>query len=68
MLTMKITNLVRYTFATIALCLIALGILTVNLLRNQSSLDESQTNRYESFKIADELRQSSDYITRLCRT
>ena len=65
---MKITVLVRYTFSTIALCLIALGMLTINLLRNQSSLDKSQMNRYESFKIADELRQSSDDLTRLCRT
>ncbi|MCC5815731.1 MAG: GHKL domain-containing protein, partial [Leptospira sp.] len=38
------------------------------LLKIQSELTESQRNRYESFKIADELRQSSDDLTRFART
>ena len=35
---------------------------------NQRALNESQENRYLSYLLADELRQSSDDLTRLART
>lgn len=35
---------------------------------NQVALNESQQNRYDSYLLADELRQSSDDLTRLART
>ena len=65
---MKLQSLFRFAFGAITICLLLLAFLSYGLLSNQSNLDQSQTTRYESFKIADELRQSSDDLTRLCRT
>ncbi len=42
--------------------------LTRVILKNDALIAEAENQRYESYKLADELRQSSDDITRMART
>ena len=55
-------------FMTLLLLLAASTILTRHVVALQSQIAESESRRYESYKLADELRQSSDDLTRLART
>nr|WP_246533219.1 methyl-accepting chemotaxis protein [Pseudomonas lalucatii] len=55
-------------FATIILCTSLLALLVFLMIDNQGRLTASQANRYQSYLLADELRQSSDDLTRLART
>jgi len=48
--------------------MIAFGISAFKMLKNQNELLKSEEIRYESYLRADELRQSSDDLTRLART
>ncbi len=48
--------------------LVAIGAITALMLGNQRSLLDAQERRYRSYLLADELRQSSDDLTRLART
>jgi signal transduction histidine kinase/DNA-binding response OmpR family regulator len=63
---------IRATIFLIGAALIALliGIFTLMMLemQNQSALAASELRHYESYKLADELRQSSDDLTRMART
>ena len=45
--------------------LVALSVLA---FANQNTLNRAQTNRYESYRLAHELRASSDELTRMART
>ena len=65
---MSIKKLFITIYAVLTLLLIALGILTTMMLNNQDTLNEKQRIRYLSYLAADELRQSSDDLTRLART
>ena len=47
---------------------IGLAILAVALFRNEVQLSRSQRVHFQSYLLADELRQSSDDLTRLART
>ncbi|MES1166642.1 MAG: methyl-accepting chemotaxis protein, partial [Pseudomonadota bacterium] len=47
---------------------IALAILTAALFWNQEALSRAQQVHFQSYLLADELRQSSDDLTRLART
>jgi CHASE3 domain sensor protein len=47
---------------------IGLAILTVSLFLNQKKLSQSQDVHFQSYLLADELRQSSDDLTRLARS
>ena len=47
---------------------VGLAILTVALFRNQATLSRAQQVHFQSYLLADELRQSSDDLTRLART
>ncbi|MDP1678329.1 MAG: PAS domain S-box protein [Bacteroidota bacterium] len=47
---------------------IGLVILTILLFLNQGDLSRSQRFHFDSYQLADELRQSSDDLTRLART
>ena len=49
------------------LTIISLGIITVLLFKLQGKLLQSQQIRYQSYLVADELRQSSDDLTKLAR-
>ncbi|MEO4047419.1 methyl-accepting chemotaxis protein [Pseudomonas sp. CAU 1711] len=65
---MSVQRLFSLIFAAIILCTSLLAILVILMIRNQGQLTESQENRYQSYLLADELRQSSDDLTRLART
>ncbi len=55
-------------FATL-LGLLGAIIFTMSLMTaNHESLTKSETNRFQSVKLADQLRQSSDDLTRMART
>lgn len=56
--------LTRFVVATVVVLALALGLTWVN----QSKLNAAQRQRHESYLLADELRQSSDDLTRLART
>ena len=43
------------------------GMLTLMLFHNQSSLNNARDVQFQSYMLADELRQSSDDLTRLAR-
>ena len=50
---------------TLVLFLVVIGTVTALMLDNQRALLASQQRRYRSYLLADELRQSSDDLTRL---
>jgi methyl-accepting chemotaxis protein len=58
----KILNIILFVTIMTLIAVIALMVL------NQNNLNDSYANRYESYLRADELRQSSDDLTRLART
>ena len=55
-------------FATLVGLLVSLVLITSLAARNQRAVAASEHRRYESYKLADELRQSSDDLTRMART
>ena len=61
----KLTNIAVVILVSFSLIL---AMLVYLMYKNQHELLKSQKNRYESFLLADELRQSSDDLTRLART
>ncbi|HEX5844456.1 MAG TPA: methyl-accepting chemotaxis protein [Pseudomonas sp.] len=65
---MSVQRLFSLIFAAIIFCTSLLAILVTLMILNQGHLTESQENRYQSYLLADELRQSSDDLTRLART
>lgn len=65
---MSFKKLFFITYAIIISGIVILGILNVMIVNNQGKLIESQDKRYQSYLLADELRQSSDDLTRLART
>jgi len=65
---MSIQRLFSLIFSAIIVCASLLCLLVVLLLNNQKQLSASQESRYQSYLLADELRQSSDDLTRMART
>ncbi|AYC34683.1 methyl-accepting chemotaxis protein [Pseudomonas cavernae] len=65
---MSIQRLFSLIFSAIILCTAILCLLVVLLINNQKQLSERQENRNQSYLLADELRQSSDDLTRMART
>ncbi|MBK3519833.1 PAS domain-containing sensor histidine kinase [Carboxylicivirga marina] len=55
-------------FAIIVVLLVVVGILSVWLFAESDALDRHERIRHQSFMLADELKQSSDDLTRFCRT
>lgn len=64
--TLKNTFFILFSFQL--LIVVVLGILIIVLNQSHGNLVKSQENQYESFKLADQLRQSSDDLTRMVRT
>jgi len=48
--------------------LVILAVLAALAYVNQAALNTAQTNRFQSLRLAHELRHSSDELTRLART
>jgi len=65
---MTIKSLFRVISGLFLLLIIAIGVVSAILLQNQKRLLESQRIRFQSYLVADELRQSSDDLTRFVRT
>jgi PAS domain S-box-containing protein len=63
--TLKTTFAVFFS-ATLG-CLIILGIFVASLLKQQIVMERVDKNRFASFLLADELRQSSEDLTKYCR-
>lgn len=55
-------------FVVVAVLMMALVTAEIQLARSNSNLNEAYAVRYQSYLLADELRQSSDDLTRLART
>ena len=65
---MSIKKMFLIIYSIMVLALIIIAGLVVLIINNQSALEHSQDIRYKSYLAADELRQSSDDLTRLART
>ena len=65
---MSIRSLFRTAFGGAAVLLVTMGGLASLLVVNQQGLSASIRQRYQSQLLADELRQSSDDLTRMART
>ena len=64
----RLANAVVGAVAASLAVLLPIGVLTGLMLANQRDLLAAQQRRYRSYLLADELRQSSDDLTRLART
>ncbi|MCL2916523.1 methyl-accepting chemotaxis protein [Shewanella corallii] len=65
---MKLRNVLFGIFGLISLFTIFTGFLVVRVEEIVSQLEQTANIRYQSYQAADELRQSSDDLTRLART
>lgn len=61
-------KLMPYIFGAIFFSSISTFFFTFQLFKTISKVDNAANQRYESYVVADELRQSSDDLTRLVRT
>ena len=65
---MTVRRLFMAVYATLIVGLLGLGGVAYQMLQSQKELSASQHVRYRSYLAADELRQSSDDLTRMART
>ena len=65
---MSIRTLSIAGYSCIIIGIIVLGFLVMLMSRNNETLKEKYETRYQSYLLADELRQSSDDLTRMART
>ncbi|MCP3890780.1 MAG: methyl-accepting chemotaxis protein [Desulfobulbaceae bacterium] len=65
---MTINRLLIVIYGLLVLLLCGLGFIAVSMLNNQNALNQAQETRYKSYLAGDELRQSSQDLTRLART
>jgi len=61
-------RLIQFVFAIQAAMGIGLAVLTLLLFQNQERLNRSRDVEFRSYLLADELRQSSDDLTRMARS
>ena len=65
---MSIQRLFTIIFAAIIISAMTLSLVVMAMINNQQNLSDSEENRYKSYLLADELRQSSDDLSRMART
>lgn len=65
---MSVRFIITFTSSVFAALLGSLVFVSFLLARNQGELEASEERRHQSYKLADELRQTSDDLTRLART
>ncbi|MCP4402135.1 MAG: methyl-accepting chemotaxis protein [bacterium] len=65
---MQIKRIFFMSYSMIFLGILGLGALSFLMNVNEKRLQEKQQQRYESYLLADQLRQSSDDLTRMART
>jgi methyl-accepting chemotaxis protein len=64
----KLANRSLFASVIIIIFLLVIGGVTQRMLTNQKRISAAEERRYQSRLLADELRQSSDDLTRLART
>lgn len=64
---MKLKNQLKFTLAATLVFSCAITALALILNQVERGVEDAQRRRYESFLLADELRQSSDDLTRFSR-
>ena len=64
----NLKNSFSILFGTQIVLIIVLASLLFILYQNQGNLSKSRDTQYESYQLADQLRQSSDDLTRMVRT
>jgi len=64
---MSLKKLFLILFGIQLLMVAAVGALTLLLFQNQANLNNARETQFQSYLLADELRQSSDDLTRLAR-
>ena len=59
-----------FILISVSLAILVLSVLTVMILqlRTLTALEVAESRRHDSFRLADQLRQSSDDLTRMART
>ncbi len=65
---MTVKKLLLTSAVLASVSLLVTGVMLYTTNQKQDSLYEKQVSRYQSYLLADELRQSSDDLTRLART
>ena len=65
---MSTTRLFLILFASFTALSIFMAVMIVLMYHDQEDLIHSEEVRYQSYLLADELRQSSDDLTRFART
>ncbi|QTA88327.1 methyl-accepting chemotaxis protein [Desulfonema magnum] len=65
---MSVKKMFFVSYAIITVGVIVLGILTLLMSLNEKKVNHSYKQRYQSYLVADQLRQSSDDLTRMART
>lgn len=65
---MSIRYLISVFFVILIMELIGLAFILFVIVGGQQELAETENRRYQAYKLADELRQSSDDLTRMART
>ncbi len=65
---LSVKKLFFILIAVVAVLMAALLVAQLHLAKTNKQLTMAQANRYQSYLLADELRQSSDDLTRLART
>ena len=65
---MKLREIFSIIYSFIIALLLILTAISISMYVNSKNLVESNITRFRSFEIAEELRKSSDDLTRFCRT
>lgn len=65
---MKTKTTMTLVFGLISILAVVTIFLSINILTAANKLKSTSETRYQSYQVADELRQSSDDLTRLART
>lgn len=65
---MKLKNLFVIFYSVLIAGLVITSLLAISMLRNQKELIASQNLHFKSYILANELRQSSDDLSRYCKT
>lgn len=65
---MSINKMFLCIYSTLIFLMVVLAVISVLMMQNQDALNNAQKVRYASYLAGDELRQSSQDLTRLART
>ena len=65
---MTIRKILLFSFVMLVAELVALGLVLTLIISGQQELAKTEKLRYRAFKVADELQQSSDDLTKMART